>query len=64
MSGARHGLGLGLGLAISRAIAESHSGALELAPQPVGCGAAFVLRLPVFRATGVVVANQLQQGRQ
>jgi two-component system sensor kinase FixL len=39
--------GLGLGLAISRAIAESHGGALRLAPQRLGRGAAFVLRLPV-----------------
>lgn len=64
VTGTRHGLGLGLGLAISRAIAESHSGALELAPRPVGCGAAFVLRLPLFDATAVVVANGFQQGRR
>ena len=64
VTGTRHGLGLGLGLAISRAIAESHSGALELAPRPVGCGAAFVLRLPLFDPRGVAAANPLQRERQ
>jgi two-component system, LuxR family, sensor kinase FixL len=43
--------GLGLGLAISRAIAERHGGALRLAPQRPGRGAAFVLRLPIADAT-------------
>jgi two-component system sensor kinase FixL len=39
--------GLGLGLAISRAIAESHGGALRLGSQRSGRGAAFVLHLPL-----------------
>jgi two-component system, LuxR family, sensor kinase FixL len=64
VSGTRHGLGLGLGLAISRAIAEGHSGALELAERPAGSGAAFVLRLPLFDPLGVVAAHQLERRRK
>lgn len=38
--------GTGLGLAISRSIAEAHRGKLQYVHEP-GCGACFVLRLPI-----------------
>ena len=46
--GARRG-GSGLGLAIVKAVAESHSGAVELAAQGDGPGTRFVVRLPLLR---------------
>ncbi len=42
---ARDGVGAGLGLALSRAIAESHGGSLQLVDQN-GPGATFRLFLP------------------
>ncbi|POF32090.1 two-component system sensor histidine kinase NtrB [Roseibium marinum] len=39
--------GVGLGLAISRSIAQNHGGDLRLEDVPKGCGASFLLTLPV-----------------
>jgi len=39
--------GLGLGLAISKTIAQSHGGTLEVDPGGNGCGAQFTLTLPL-----------------
>ncbi|PVB62909.1 PAS domain S-box protein [Labrenzia sp. 011] len=39
--------GVGLGLAISRSIAQNHGGDLKLEEAPKGCGASFLLTLPV-----------------
>jgi two-component system OmpR family sensor kinase len=44
------GGGTGLGLAIVRAVAESHGGAVALAPPAQGRGARFEVRLPAARA--------------
>ncbi len=45
-TGAKH-KGVGLGLAISRSIAQNHGGDLKLESTPDGCGASFLLTLPV-----------------
>ena len=42
----RHG-GLGLGLAIARYLTEMHGGTIEALSQGEGCGATFVVRLPI-----------------
>ena len=45
----RHG-GLGLGLAIVRHLVELHSGTVEARSEGEGCGACFIVRLPVNAA--------------
>lgn len=45
-TGAKH-KGVGLGLAISRSIAQNHGGDLKMEATPDGCGASFLLTLPV-----------------
>ncbi|MFK4103647.1 sensor histidine kinase [Streptomyces sp. NPDC019531] len=50
-SRARVGGGTGLGLAIARDLAVRHGGWIDLAIQPTGSGACFVLRLPLTDTT-------------
>jgi two-component system sensor kinase FixL len=50
--------GLGLGLAISKAIAQSHGGTLEVDPGGKGCGARFTLSLPLAASDGSGPASQ------
>jgi PAS domain S-box-containing protein len=50
----RHG-GLGLGLAIARHLTELHGGTIMAESEGIGCGAAFVVRLPV-------IATRLEAG--
>lgn len=46
----RHG-GLGLGLAIVRHLVELHSGTVAAESDGEGCGARFIVRLPIIKAT-------------
>ena len=42
--------GTGLGLALSRRVVEAHGGTIEVG-QPAGCGAEFVLTMPIADVT-------------
>jgi PAS domain S-box-containing protein len=42
------GVGTGIGLAVSRGLIEAHGGSLTLEPHQPGCGAVFIVRVPIL----------------
>lgn len=52
VEGTAKGLGIGLGLALTREVARSHGGSVELAPTSAGLGACFALYLPLAPTQG------------
>ena len=53
----RKGAGTGLGLSITRQIIEEHGGSISVNSEP-GQGATFLIRLPLLRSDGLVIAQK------